>query len=275
MGNIPDKAVLKCVEVKPYYEEFIILCSYETEDITIDADYPFMAGIDFGVDNVAAITTNEGHTLLFKGSIIKAENQYFNKERARLISCVTKGHETSHAVNTHRLSRLSAHRDSFLRDQMHKISNRIIEFCKDRRIGTLVLGVNKYWKQGVEIGDSNNQNFVQIPFAMLRRMITYKAERAGITVIEQEESYTSASDFLSRDFIPTYGIDDSNVSFSGRRVHRGLYKSGTGVFINADLNAAANILRKAMPHAFDDIKDFSYLQKTKVIRFSDLNLVTR
>ncbi len=271
MENIPDSAILKCVKIKPYYEGFLILCSYETEDIAVNADYPFMAGIDFGVDNIAAITTNEGHTLLFKGGVIKAENQYFNKERARLISCVTKGHETTHAVSTHRLMSLSMHRDAFLRDEMHKISNRIVEFCKEHRIGTLVLGVNKLWKRDSNLGDSNNQNFVQIPFAVLRFMITYKAERAGIAVVEQEESYTSKSDFLSRDAIPTYGVDDSNVSFSGSRVHRGLYKSGTGVYVNADLNGAANILRKAIPYAFDNVEDFAYLQNPKVIRFSDLN----
>lgn len=271
MGDIPDDAVLKCVKIKPYYEGFLILCSYEMEDVTVNADYPFMAGIDFGVDNIAAITTNEGHTLLFKGNVIKAENQYFNKERSRLISCVTKGHETTHAVSTHRLSRLSARRDAFLRDQMHKISSRIVEFCQAHRIGTLVCGVNKLWKQYAGIGDSNNQNFVQIPLATLRFMITYKAERAGITVVEQEESYTSKSDFLSGDAIPTYGADDGDVSFSGSRIHRGLYKSGTGVCINADLNGAANILRKAIPYAFDNVTDFDYLQNPKAIRFSDLN----
>ena len=61
------------------------------------------------------------------------------------------------------------------------------------------------------------------------------------------------------------------MSFSGSRVHRGLYKSGTGVYVNADLNGAANILRKAIPYAFDNVADFAYLQNPKVIRFNDLN----
>lgn len=269
--DIPEEAVLKCVKIKPYYEGFLILCSYETENVIVNADCPFMAGIDFGVNNTAAITTNEGTTLLFKGNVIKAENQYFNKERARLISCATKGHKTTHAVSTHRLMGLSMHRDNFLRDQMHKLSNRIIEFCMEHRIGTLVLGVNKLWKQESNIGDSNNQSFVQIPFAMFRFMITYKAERAGINVVLQEESYTSASDFLSGDYIPTYGVDDEKADFSGRRVHRGLYKSGTGVILNADINGAANILRKAVPDAFKDITDFAYLQRPKTLTVSDIN----
>ena len=250
------------------------------DKITVRPEYRFTIGLfdligkipsykpgGLGVDNIAAITTNEGSALLFKGGDVKAENQYFNKERARLISCATKGHVTKRAVNTRRLSRLSKHREDYLRDRMHKLSSGIIRLCVDHRIGTIVLGTNKNWKQGSNIGNANNQNFVQIPFAMLRFTLAYKAERVGIKVVMQEESYTSASDFLCRDHIPTYGVDDQNAVFSGRRVHRGLYKSGTGITLNADINGAANILRKAIPSAFDGVDDLSYLQEPKVVGF--------
>ena len=40
------------------------------------------------------------------------------------------------------------------------------------------------------MGHTNNQNFVQIPFAYLRSVISYKASEHGISIIEQEESYT-------------------------------------------------------------------------------------
>jgi hypothetical protein len=42
----------------------------------------------------------------------------------------------------------------------------------------------------------------------------------------------------------------SDVSFSGKRVARGLYVSKHGVHIHADVNAACNILRKACPDPF-------------------------
>ena len=45
------------------------------------------------------------------------------------------------------------------------------------------------------LGAVNNQNFVQIPFSLLRWIIKYKAEEHGIAVIEQEESYTSKASF--------------------------------------------------------------------------------
>ena len=267
----PEAANLKCVKIKPYYEGFLIICTYETKDVVPVRGMPFVAGIDFGVDNIAAIATNEGSSLLFKGNIIKAQNQYFNKERARLLSCATKGAKITHTVNTHQLSLLSMHRDNFLRDQMHKISSCIINFCIEHHIGTIVMGVNKLWKQELNIGAVNNQKFIQIPFAELQFMLAYKADRAGINVVCQEESYTSAADFLSRDYIPVYGIDDKEADFSGKRIHRGLYKSGTGVLINADINGAANILRKAFPHAFDKVKDFTYMLKPATFWFNDIN----
>lgn len=59
IGGIPADARLKMVEIKPYYDAFVILCTFETKEIEKPDDCSFMAGIDLGVDNIAAITTNE------------------------------------------------------------------------------------------------------------------------------------------------------------------------------------------------------------------------
>ena len=84
-------------------------------------------------------------------------------------------------------------------------------------------------------------------------MLEYKAVLVGIKVIVQEESYTSQSSFLNLDPIPVYGsIGDMDVTFSGKRIKRGLYKTSSGRLINADVNGSYNILRKAIPNAFSD-----------------------
>ena len=85
-----------------------------------------------------------------------------------------------------------------------------------------------------------------MPIAFLRTMITYKALNAGIKIIEQEESYTSKASYLDKDAIPTYDPEEENkkYSFSGKRIHRGLYNSADGISLNADVNGAANIYRK-------------------------------
>ena len=153
------------------------------------------------------------------------------------------------------------------------------------RIDTIVLGVNKYWKQEVNMGHVNNQNFVQIPFAYLRSIISYKASEHGISIIEQEESYTSKASFLDNDPIPVYKEgDDTKHTFSGKRkpTHykgmykkdgfRGLYISSDGTIINSDLNGSANILRKAIPDAFiNGVKP--NFNKVTIIKNADLEFV--
>ena len=113
----------------------------------------------------------------------------------------------------------------------------------------MVIGKNEYWKQDINIGSRNNQNFVQVPHSRFIQQLIYKAELEGLTVIIQEESYTSKSSFLDQDYIPVYkkGVKHS---FSGQRIKRGLYRSANGFLINADVNGSLNILRKAIPNAF-------------------------
>ena len=67
----------------------------------------------------------------------------------------------------------------------------------------------------------------------------------GIRVILQEESYTSKASFFDNNEIPTYKKDNSeNIKFSGKRIKRGLYKTASGLSVNADINGSLNILRK-------------------------------
>jgi putative transposase len=67
----------------------------------------------------------------------------------------------------------------------------------------------------------------------------YKAEEVGIVVQLVEESYTSKCDHLAGEAM------EHRDKYLGRRVHRGLFKSSTGVILNADVNGALGILRKA------------------------------
>ena len=80
-----------------------------------------------------------------------------------------------------------------------------------------------------------------------------------------------SSVFHSDHFSRADGKDDADASFSGKRIGRGLYRSGNGTIINADLNGAANILRKAIPDAWDRTKDYSFLNDPEVLGFHELN----
>jgi len=134
---------------------------------------------------------------------------------------------------------------------LHTASRRIIDLLVKEGIGTLVIGLNKGWKQEVELGRRNNQTFVQIPHTRFIQMLQYKAQLVGIEVVVREESYTSKASFLDLDAIPTYDSNaPSQPTFSGRREPRSLYRAKDGRRIHADVNGSYNILRKQFPNAF-------------------------
>ena len=258
------------VKVTPYYGRFIFSLVLQTGDVPVNTDMPETAAIDFGTDNIAAIVCTDASSKIYKGGAVLSGNRWFAKSRAEATGIITKGHEHMAADSKH-LRNLSFHHANFVKDQMHKISADIIRFCLQHKAGTLILGINKNWKQSSCLGTVNNQKFVAMPVTLLRRLIVYKAEAAGITVIEQEESYTSKADITAMDYIPTYGIDDYKADFSGTRICRGLYRCANGLVINADCNGAANIMRKALPGIWGDRRDFSFLANPEVSGFHELN----
>lgn len=264
---------LKEVRVKPYYGNFLVICVFETEDIEPLSPNGYACGIDFGVSNTAALVSNTRQCVLYKGGALKSRNQWYNKQRSHYQSITMQGHDAKEAkrlglLNTKRLEQLNRSRNQFFHDALHKIASDIVHFCLENDIRTIVLGKTKNWKQNCNIGHKNNQNFVQIPLATLSYFIKYKAEANGLLVMEQEESYTSKASLVDNDAIPVYGETKEEPTFSGERVKRGLYRTGDGKFINADLNGAGNILRKAIPTAFAGIADYDFLNQMIVKKYN-------
>ena len=165
LSNIEADSVLKEVKIKPYYGRYILCLTLESENFAADnTDMPNICAIDFGVSNFAAVVCNDGSSMLYKGGAVLSECQWFHKKRAKAVSIITKGHEHMHASSRY-LSALSRHHADFIKDQCHKISRSIINYCMEHHAGTLVLGENKRWKQDCDMGSQNNQNFVSMPTA--------------------------------------------------------------------------------------------------------------
>ena len=270
-SNLFSDPVLKEVKIKPYYGRFLLCLTLEEPDVAFDPSGSHVCAIDLGTDNFAAIVCDDHSSAIYKGGAVLSKIQWFHKQRAKYVSIITKGHEKKHAVSK-RLRDLSFHYANFVKDQCHKISRSIIDFCMEHQCGTLILGVNLLWKQRSNMNKINNQNFVSMPITLLRTMITYKALNAGIRIIEQEESYTAKADLIANDRIPTYGVDDKDASFSGKRIKRGLYRCSNGMILNADCHAAANIMRKAIPDIWKDTRDYTFLSAPDVYGFHKLNL---
>jgi len=248
---------INVVRIVPRNQHIIIEIVYddgiEVEPLPDNGNY---AGIDFGMDNLAAIASNTGNApVLINGKGLKSINQFWNKRQAHYKAVNDSANGIWHPAKTGKTKRaersmrediLLNKRNNRIKTEMHRISRNIVNIVLEWGCNTLVLGHNKGLKDGINTGTKNNQNFVQIPMDMLRSMITYKAESVGITVISTEESYTSKASAFHKDPLPKYSKDNAiTYTFSGKRKHRGLYVSDKGM-INADVNGALNIIRKVV-----------------------------
>lgn len=227
----------KQVRILPNYFGYIIEVIYEVEDIKIsERKEEKIASIDLGIDNLATLVS-EDFTYLFSGKFVKSYNKLFNKTLAKLNSI--KDLQKIKGI-TKRIKKLYYDKDLYIEDVFHKISRRIVNLLTNSGITKLIVGYNRGWKQGVNIGKRNNQKFTQIPFARLISYLEYKCELAGIEIVTHEESYTSKCDSLAFEAI------GKHENYLGKRKKRGLYQSSTGKLINADVNGALNIMRKVV-----------------------------
>ena len=190
-------------------------------------------GIDLGLNNLCAIVGNTITPKLINGKIPKSYNQYYNKKKAKLQENLPKKQYTSN-----RIQKLTNKRNRKIEDYMHRVSRHIINLCLTNNVGTIVIGYNDNWKQEINMNRRNNQAFVNIPFYKLFKMLEYKADLVGIALEKQEESYTSKCSFMDNEELCHHS------KYLGKRVKRGLFRSSTNGLISADINGAANILRK-------------------------------
>jgi IS605 OrfB family transposase len=236
---------IKEVRIHPKYSArwFEIEYIYEDEKIETLVDSDKAVAIDLGVDNLAACFDTEGHQFLIDGKRLKSINQWYNKRNASLQSAKDK---QGIKGLTNKQAKLNQWRNDSIRDYLNKSARIIINHCLTDQIGKLIVGYNPGIKQEINIGRSNNQNFVQIPFWQLRQKLKALCSRYGIEYLEQEESYTSKASFYDQDEIPVYNADNpSKQKFSGKRVKRGLYRTKEKHLVSADINGSANILVKS------------------------------
>lgn len=192
---------------------FEIQYIYKAERVQRNLNTNNALALDLGINNLVTAVSSNGKSFIIDGRKLKS---------------IIRDHNNK--VN----------------DYMNKTARKVLDYCINNDIGTLVVGYNETFQRNSHIGKQNNQNFVNIPYGQLRNKLEYLCELNGIVFVKQEESYTSKSSFWDRDDIPVYNADNPReYQFSGNRVHRGLYKTASGKTFNADVNGALNIMRKS------------------------------
>ena len=243
--------------------------------------------LDPGVNNLLTGVSTIGKSLIVDGKKIKSLNQWYNKK----VSCLKKGKPQSYWDDG--LAALSEKRNRQFRDIRNKVARFIINWCLTNNIGTIVHGWNQGIKNGSQMNKKVNQEFVTIPNAAIKDRIEELAVQYGIKFITVEESYTSQSNFLANDELPTFGEkSERKHRFTGKRgkkikgklnnLGRGGYLTDDGIWLNSDCLGAANLLRKkvitqlegislakvtravlSLPHRYDVFNDLSKSYRIK------------
>jgi len=250
---------IRILPKKGYYEIEII---YNKDCVNFNLNQENYLAMDLGVDNLASCVSKD-KTFLLSGETIKSVNQYFNKMKAINQSFKDK---RGKRVCCKKSNNLSRYRECFVRDQFHKMTRLLVNYCIVKNIGTIVCGYNDRWKDSTDMGKVSNQKFVQIPHKLFLKFLKYKCELVGIILICKNESYTSKCDGLALEPVKKHK------KYLGKRIHRGLFQSSVGKLINADIGGALNTLRKVIGDGpfIKGLIDSVVLFNPVKIRFTDL-----
>ena len=236
-------STIKQVRLVPSSACFIIEIVYEKDVQVTKKVAGSVAAIDLGLNNFVTFLDNQGNKpFIINGKGIKSYNQNFNKKKAKIQSMLSKNNYSSK-----QLLQLNFKRNMFIQNFLHQASTIVIKELITRKIETLVIGYNEDWKQNINLGKRINQHFVQIPYKTFVDKLIYKCEDYGIKVVLTEESYTSKIDHLAGEEMCKHK------TYKGKRIHRGLFLSSTGVVINADINGALGIMRKVSDKSVSQI----------------------
>ena len=218
------------VRLVPKGNHIVVEIIYNVE-YKLKGDNNRYASIDLGLDNLCTLASNVAQSIIVNGKPLKSINHHYNKIKAKLQSKLFKNKHTSKRIN-----RLTLKRNRKIKDYMHKVSRKIVDYMEANSLNTLFVGKNVGCKYSINLGKTNNQNFVSIPYNMLIQMLEYKCKLAGINIVIINEAYTSKCSFLDSEKICKHD------NYAGRRVKRGLFISSSGILINADINGSLNII---------------------------------
>ncbi|KFZ26422.1 MAG: putative transposase [Candidatus Izimaplasma bacterium HR2] len=249
---IIDKQIKEITIKQKFDGKYIyVIHTYIEEDILEDSNLKTETmGIDLGFNNLATCAVTNAKHLLIDGRKLKSLNQWYHKRMSALSSKRPNQH-----ILTNQMIKLIEKRNNQMIYGINKAARLIINHALTNNVGEIIIGYNKDFKD-INLSKQYNQMAKSIPLAKLRDRVVYLAKEYGIITKIINESYTSKASYLDNDVLPE--LDYKKHTFSGKRVKRGLYISKEGISINADLNAALNILRKGNP-------------KTKKLGYSGVN----
>ena len=168
-------------------------CIYRVEQVAVSRPpSDGTAGIDLGEVHLAVVHDGRD-TTIFNGRALRAKRQYQNKIQAALAakqSRMQKGARRWRKLQRSKRKQLRKV-DHQIREILHKQTTALVSTLHASGVQTVVIGDVRDLRQRVNYGSSANQRIHQMVTGQVRWMVTYKAERLGMRVVPQDETYTS------------------------------------------------------------------------------------
>ena len=226
-----------------------IIIIYEVEDVIPLSDNGRYLSIDLGLHNLmTCFDSTNGDTFIAGRKYLSICN-YFNKEIARVQSqwsSLQSGKGIKYPKSSKHIQRIHKKKNNTINDYLHKVTRYIVSYCVKNQINTVVIGDITNIRKDNDLGNVTNQKLHSLPYAKIYMMLKYKLEMNGITLIKQNEAYTSQTSPLSESVT-------KESAKKNNRIKRGLYKDGDKVW-NADCVGAYNILRVYLSNNSKNIK---------------------
>lgn len=237
--HLYKKQILE-ITVKPLFKglKYEILYTYQDEIKPIPplkSSDKIMA-IDLGINNLASIITSDNNSFIIDGKHLKSINQYYNKQMSHYQS-----KKQNQKIFTKKEYQITKNRNNRTNDYIHKAAKQIIMLAVKNHINEIIIGYNYNFKETTLQNKISTQLFKEIPLSKFKDLIISKAKKYFLQTKVVNESYTSKCSFYDNEEIKFH------YKYQGTRISRGLFKTKKGIIINADINAALNILKKSKP----------------------------
>lgn len=151
-----------------------------------------IAAVDQGEIRTATVHDGVDNTI-YSGRLIRSKTRYRAKKVGELDAAISKTAKGSRRRKKliRAKQRTLAKVEGQIKDILHKQSNHLVSTLFNKGVQTVVIGDIRDIRKDLNYGKKTNQKLHGWSFGAFRQMVTYKAERLGMQVVMQEESYTS------------------------------------------------------------------------------------
>lgn len=268
-----ESQIIKTVEIKPLPgNKFELMFVIEIADAKLqDINYQKFMSIDIGVNNFLSCYTYNGTCEIYSGRQLLSINRYFDKTISYYRS-IADAQQSKQGIKypkqTECVYRLYDQRRKQVEHMLHCMTKSVIDHAIAENVDVIFIGDITNIRDNINFGRKTNQKFHKLPYRKVINQLKYKAQLAGIEVLDDvKENYTSQTCCICKDTPSKENAVKSN------RKYRGLYVCrDCGSEINADINGAVNIAKKYL-ESLDIEKPVVVLGRPVMYRFNGLKFV--